>query len=169
MMIMRGQWPKPLTKCRSRKSEAASPNRRCSQRDLEILRSRRSEARPRRYSPGGLAIGRIVGLPVFRVVNLISSFARYRLSQRTVATSASRWPVYRPKGIIDFHSGSATFQNSSELLERECPFLGRCSLPLHAFDRGSRIFRNHIIYSGFDSLTVHHADYKVVMFDGTAK
>ena len=28
-------------------SEAASPNRRCSQRDLEILRSRRSEARPR--------------------------------------------------------------------------------------------------------------------------
>jgi len=28
-------------------SEAASPNRRCSRRDLEILTSRRSEARPR--------------------------------------------------------------------------------------------------------------------------
>jgi len=28
-------------------SEAASPNRRCSQRGLEILTSRRSEARPR--------------------------------------------------------------------------------------------------------------------------
>ena len=25
MMIMRGEWSKPLTKCRSRKSEAASP------------------------------------------------------------------------------------------------------------------------------------------------
>jgi len=25
MMILGGQWPEPLTKCRSRKSEAASP------------------------------------------------------------------------------------------------------------------------------------------------
>src|SRR5262249_15527555 len=36
-----------LTKLRSRKSEAASPNRRCFQRDLEILPSHRSEAQPR--------------------------------------------------------------------------------------------------------------------------
>src|ERR1700751_4136821 len=50
MLITRGQWPGPLTKCRSRKSEATSPNRRCSQRGLEILTSRRSEGGLARYT-----------------------------------------------------------------------------------------------------------------------
>jgi peptidoglycan-associated lipoprotein len=37
----------PLTKFRSRNSEAVSPNHRCFQRDINTFRSRRSEARPR--------------------------------------------------------------------------------------------------------------------------
>ena len=47
MLITRGQWPGPLIKFRSRKSEAASPNRRCSPRDLTTLAPCWSEARPR--------------------------------------------------------------------------------------------------------------------------
>jgi prepilin-type N-terminal cleavage/methylation domain-containing protein len=37
--------------------EAASPNRRCSQRDLDILRSRRSEARHRRSTKSCVSAG----------------------------------------------------------------------------------------------------------------
>jgi len=49
IVITRRQWPRPLIKIRSRNSEAASPNPHCIQRDLEILTSRRSEARRPRW------------------------------------------------------------------------------------------------------------------------
>ena len=49
-MIMRGQWPKPLTKCRSRKSEAASPigaAPNATLRSLDLAGLRRGLARQR--------------------------------------------------------------------------------------------------------------------------
>jgi exosortase len=55
MRISRGQWPGPLTKFGSRNSEAASADRCCSQRELEIHRSRWSEAALLAISAGGIA------------------------------------------------------------------------------------------------------------------
>jgi hypothetical protein len=46
-----------------------------------------------RYRRRGAAIARIITLSVFRVVSLISPFTRSTLLQRSVATSASLYPV----------------------------------------------------------------------------
>jgi hypothetical protein len=51
-------------------------------------------------------------------VNLISHLFKSMLLQRNVATSASRWPVYSPRKIMNFHSGSdrGRFPDGSSLL-----------------------------------------------------
>ena len=82
-------WTFNLNKFRSRKSEVASPSRRCSQRDLDIPTPRRSEARPRLMNmllrtprgnfakvAGGLWLGRALA-----VTTILLSFAVHSHTQ----------------------------------------------------------------------------------------